>query len=76
MPLHTECETGGVGDRDRLDRAVIGPAFDEHQITDAIETIVDVYLQQRRTDERFIDTYQRLGPEPFKEKLYAPDQTR
>lgn len=26
----------------------------------------------RDRGERFIDTYRRVGPGPFKEKLYAP----
>ncbi len=67
---------GGVADENAAVGAIIGPAFDEMQIADAVETIVDVYLQQRETDEPFIDTYQRIGPGPFKEKLYAPDQAR
>ena len=64
---------GGVADENAAIGAVIGPAFEEHQIADAVETIVDVYLNERETDERFIETYQRVGPQPFKEKLYATD---
>src|SRR6516225_4029156 len=30
MPLHAEGKSGGVGDADRLDRAVFGHAFDDH----------------------------------------------
>ena len=67
---------GGVANENAAIGAIIGPAFDEWQITDAVETIVDVYLQQRETDERFINTYQRVGPDPFKEQLYASDQAR
>ena len=47
------------------------PAFAGDQIVDAVETIVDVYLAQRQGNERFIDTYRRVGLKPFKEKLYA-----
>ena len=64
---------GGVADENAAIGAVIGPAFEEHQIADAVETIVDAYLNERETDERFIETYQRVGPQPFKEKLYATD---
>jgi sulfite reductase (NADPH) hemoprotein beta-component len=67
---------GGVANENAAVGAIIGPAFDEWQIADAVETIVEVYLQQRETDEPFIDTYQRIGPDPFKEKLYASDQAR
>jgi len=64
---------GGVSNENAAIGTIVGPAFDEWQIADAIETIVDVYLQQREVGEKFIQTYQRIGPQPFKEKLYASD---
>lgn len=67
---------GGVATENAAIGAIIGPAFDEWQIAGAVEDIVDVYLEQRRTEEKFIDTYQRVGPQPFKEKLYGTDQAR
>ncbi|MBT4488469.1 MAG: nitrite/sulfite reductase [Rhodospirillaceae bacterium] len=67
---------GGVATEDAAVGAIIGPAFDEWQIADAVEDIVDVYLHQRQTDETFIETYQRIGPQPFKETLYGTDQAR
>jgi sulfite reductase (NADPH) hemoprotein beta-component len=30
-----------------------------------------VYVEQRRPDERFLDTVRRLGVKPFKERVYA-----
>ncbi|NQV62013.1 MAG: nitrite/sulfite reductase [Alphaproteobacteria bacterium] len=67
---------GGVANENAAVGTIIGPAFDEWQIADAVETIIDVYLQQRQADEHFIDTYQRVGPQPFKEMLYGIDQAR
>ncbi|MBL6955188.1 MAG: nitrite/sulfite reductase [Alphaproteobacteria bacterium] len=67
---------GGVANENAAIGAIIGPAFDEWQIADAVESIVDVYLQQRQADEHFIETYQRVGPQPFKEMLYGTDQAR
>ncbi len=67
---------GGVADENARVGAIIGPAFDEWQIAGAVEDIVDVYLRQRQTNEKFIETYQRVGPQPFKEKLYGTDQAR
>jgi sulfite reductase (NADPH) hemoprotein beta-component len=56
---------------------IVGPAFPIDQVVDAVETIVDVYLQQRRdADERFLETYRRIGLDPFKEKLYGHTQAR
>tara|TARA_R110000868_G_scaffold387862_1_gene656559 strand:- start:1419 stop:3077 length:1659 start_codon:yes stop_codon:yes gene_type:complete len=57
-------ETAAVGD-------IVGPAFTEGEIIDAIDTIVETYLGLRQDGEIFIDTYRRVGVQPFKDKLYA-----
>ena len=63
---------GGAADENAAIGDIVGPAFDEEQIAGAVETVVDVYLAERRgADESFIDTYRRIGLKPFKEKLYA-----
>ena len=49
---------------------IIGPAFSSGDIVDAVEDIVMTYLDQRQDGEQFLDTYRRVGPLPFKEKLY------
>ena len=36
-----------------------------------MEKIVAVYLRQRGKDERFIDTFNRIGIDPFKEEVYG-----
>lgn len=50
---------------------VLGPSFAQQEIPDVIEKILATYLQHRHPDERFIDTFGRLGIEPFKEHVYA-----
>jgi sulfite reductase (NADPH) hemoprotein beta-component len=50
---------------------ITGPGFDEDGIVDAVETAADVYLRERKDGERFLDTYRRIGMEPFKEALYG-----
>ncbi len=50
---------------------IIGPAFSYDDVVDAVETIVTTYVEQREDGERFLDTYARLGLDPFKEKLYG-----
>ena len=62
---------GGSADEKASVGDIVGPAFTEEEIVDAIENIVETYLATRQADERFIDTYRRIGKEPFKEKLYA-----
>jgi sulfite reductase (NADPH) hemoprotein beta-component len=51
--------------------AIVGPAFAYDDVTDAVETLVNTYVGLRQDGERFLDTYRRVGLEPFKEKLYA-----
>ncbi len=50
---------------------IVGPGFDETGIVNAVETATDVYLRHRADGERFLDTYRRVGMEPFKEALYG-----
>ncbi len=50
---------------------IVGPAFSYDDVVDAVETIVNTYVEKREDGERFLDTYARLGLEPFKEKLYG-----
>ncbi|MDA9003961.1 nitrite/sulfite reductase [bacterium] len=50
---------------------VLGPAFDQEDIPDVIDKIVDVFVKKRIEGEPFIDTYRRIGIAPFKETVYA-----
>ncbi|MEL7188431.1 MAG: nitrite/sulfite reductase [Pseudomonadota bacterium] len=49
---------------------ITGPGFDEDGVIDAVEKVTDVYLSAREGEERFLDTYRRIGMAPFKEALY------
>ena len=50
----------------------IGPGFSYDEIVDAVETVVNTYLQHRNgPEESFLETYRRVGPQPFKETLYG-----
>jgi sulfite reductase (NADPH) hemoprotein beta-component len=50
---------------------VIGPSVPKTEVAETIASLLDVYVEKRRTDERFIDTVRRLGVKPFKERVYA-----
>ena len=50
---------------------VIGPSFGADEVPLVIEALVNVYVEQRTPAERFIDTWHRLGIEPFKARAYA-----
>ena len=62
---------GGSGAEDASLAKITGPGFSEDGVVDAIERVVDTYLGQREGEERFLDTYRRLGFAPFKEAIYG-----
>jgi sulfite reductase (NADPH) hemoprotein beta-component len=62
---------GGSSEEDASLGKILGPGFDEDGIVDAVETVVQTYLELRQEGEKFIETYRRLGPGPFKDKLYS-----
>ncbi|WP_065331428.1 nitrite/sulfite reductase [Tritonibacter mobilis] len=57
-------ETAAIGTR-------TGPGFAYDEIVPAVERIVETYLEQRESaEEEFLQTYRRVGMEPFKAALY------
>ncbi|MCG7373627.1 nitrite/sulfite reductase [Pseudomonas luteola] len=62
---------GGYAGRDASLAKILGPSFAQDEMPDVIEKIINVYVDQRTEDERFIDTYRRIGIDPFKERVYA-----
>ncbi|MGH6946094.1 MAG: nitrite/sulfite reductase, partial [Kiloniellales bacterium] len=62
---------GGSANQDAALGAILGPAFSYDDVVDAIEKVVDAYLEVRDQDETFLETYRRLGLKPFKERVYA-----
>jgi sulfite reductase (NADPH) hemoprotein beta-component len=49
----------------------LGPSVAKNEIAPAISTILNVYIEQRQQEETFLETVNRVGIEPFKEKVYA-----
>ncbi|MFB2537718.1 nitrite/sulfite reductase [Acinetobacter sp. c3-l95] len=62
---------GGNADHDASIGDILGPSFAAEAIPDVIEEILNTYLDLRQYDERFVDTYRRVGIQPFKERAYA-----
>ncbi|WP_431322195.1 nitrite/sulfite reductase [Rhizobium sp. YTU87027] len=63
---------GGSGDEHTSIGEIIGRGFEPDKVTDAIETIVNTYLTIRKEpSEIFLETYRRVGPQPFKDALYG-----
>ncbi|MBF7683229.1 nitrite/sulfite reductase [Acinetobacter sp. B5B] len=62
---------GGHSDHDASIGNILGPSFAADAVPDVIEEILNTYLDIRENDEKFIDTYRRVGIKPFKERAYA-----
>jgi sulfite reductase (NADPH) hemoprotein beta-component len=65
-----QIQLGGSSGADASLGGVLGPSFGENEVPDIIEKILNIYVDSRKGDELFIDTYRRLGADPFKEKVY------
>ncbi|HKT99471.1 MAG TPA: nitrite/sulfite reductase [Paraburkholderia sp.] len=66
-------EQGNGANGARLGR-VIGPSFSAEEMPDVVSKVIDTFVEQRIDGERFIDTYDRIGIAPFKERVYASRQ--
>ena len=62
---------GRQGNDARIGR-IIGRSIARHEVADVVSRLIDVYLERRdEPGERFIDVVDRLGIDPFKERVYA-----
>lgn len=62
---------GGSADENAAIGKITGRGFSEDEIIGAVETVIETYQSLKAGDERFIDTYNRVGMAPFKGALYA-----
>jgi sulfite reductase (NADPH) hemoprotein beta-component len=60
---------GNAGNHTSLGR-VLGPAVAKQHAGRAVEVIIETYIELRETDETFLQTLHRVGPKPFKERVY------
>ena len=50
---------------------ILGPAVAADKVVEAVDALVATYLDARGEGERFVDTYRRIGAQPFKDRVYA-----
>ena len=62
---------GGSAEDDATIGKWLGPALAQEEVVDALENVLKTYVEKREEGERFLDTYRRVGPEPFKERVYG-----
>ena len=69
---HYQITLGGSPGDDAAIGEIVGPSFPAEEVADAIEHIVDTYLALRNgAGEGFLALYRRVGPAPFKARLYG-----
>ena len=64
---------GGSSDQHASLGDRLGPGLPQADVPTAIRKIVDTYLVIREQNERFLDTYRRVGIEPFKSAVYGEE---
>ena len=64
---------GGSSDQHASLGDRLGPGLPQADVPAAIRKIVDTYLVIRQPNERFLDTYRRVGIEPFKTAVYGAE---
>ncbi|MNF33842.1 Sulfite reductase [ferredoxin] [compost metagenome] len=62
---------GGEAGRNASLGQILGPSFAQDDMADVIAKVIEVYVEKRTEDERFIDTFRRIGIDSFKERVYA-----
>ena len=62
---------GGNANHDASLGDILGPSFVAEEMANIIEEILNTYLDNRLDNERFLDTYRRIGIAKFKERVYA-----
>ena len=62
---------GGSQGKDASIGKILGPSFKQEDMPEVIEKILTTYLALREEEESFLETYRRVGIDPFKERVYA-----
>ena len=63
---------GGKADENAQLGTLLGPAVPYDDVVDTVEDLAEAYLALRESPtELFIETFKRIGVEPFKERVYA-----
>ena len=63
---------GGCSENDVSLGDILGPSVPQAEVANTLERILWVYLERREDGERFIDTFRRIGLEPFRLRAYTP----
>jgi sulfite reductase (NADPH) hemoprotein beta-component len=62
---------GGNQGKDASLGDILGPSFSQADVPDVIAKLLETYVEKRAEEESFLDTYRRVGMDPFKERIYV-----
>ena len=62
---------GGSQAKDASIGKILGPSFKQEDMVAVMEKILNTFVELRQDEEPFLDTYRRVGIDPFKERVYA-----
>jgi len=62
---------GGSQSKDASIGNILGPSFKQEDMPDVIDNILTTYVTLREEEESFLETYRRVGIDPFKERVYV-----
>jgi sulfite reductase (NADPH) hemoprotein beta-component len=62
---------GGSQGKDASIGKILGPSFKQEDMPDVLENLLETFISLRQEEESFLDTYRRVGIDPFKERVYA-----
>jgi sulfite reductase (NADPH) hemoprotein beta-component len=62
---------GGSQSKDASIGNILGPSFKQEDMPDVIDKILSTYVTLREEEESFLETYRRVGIDPFKERVYV-----
>lgn len=66
-----QVQLGGSASNDATLGTVLGPSFSRADMPDVIQKLLDVFVENRTEEELFLETFRRIGVNPFKERVYA-----
>jgi len=66
-----QIQLGGSANKAAALGKVLGPSLSRDAVTDSVEKLLDVYVENRIEGEAFLGTYQRIGIEKFKQRVYG-----
>jgi len=61
---------GGSAENDAALGDRLGPGIEKEKVAETIGQLLDVYVEHRNEQESFLQTYRRIGIDPYKQRVY------